>query len=334
MYSRSLNLLAERLTRPTAPNLGDVRADVVAVRHQTADTVTLTLRADRSWKGFRAGQHVLVTAEVDGVRHTRAFSLAGSAHAPGRMLELTVKAHPTSTVAAHLRATARPGTVLGLTQAQGDFVLPATPTGRPIVLLSGGSGVTPVLSMLRTLVDEGVKSPVTWVHFARSAEDALYVDEVRAIAGAHANVDVRVETDLFAGLEAGWADADTYLCGPAGFMDAVTDAYEAAGALDRLHLERFTLATTSAAATNTGGALRFSSTGTTVESDGRSILAQAEAAGLRPESGCRMGICATCTRTLESGCVTDLRTGAVTDRPGAPVRICVSAPAGDATVDL
>lgn len=335
--------LLDALTWPHGPerflggtSLGAVRAEVTAVRRQTADTVTLSLRADRSWLGFRAGQHVLLTVEIDGRRHTRCFSLAGAA-GPGRDLELTTKAHPTSTVSRWLRAHATPGLVVGLSQAQGDFTLPADGggAGRPIVLLSGGSGVTPVLSMLRTLCAAGPSGPVTYVHFARSAADALYDAEARALAAAHPDVSVEVRTDLFDGLAPGWADAETFLCGPAGFMDAVADAYEAAGALERLHVERFTLApTTAAGADAVGGSLRFAAAGTTVASDGRSILEQAEAAGLAPAHGCRMGICATCTRTLESGCVTDLRNGTVTDRPGTPVRICVSAPAGDATVDL
>ena len=314
-------------------SLGEVRAEVTAVRRQTADTVTLCLRADRSWAGFQAGQHVLLTVEIDGRRHTRCFSLAGPDGA-GRRLELTMKAHPTSTVSRWLREHAAPGLVVGLSQAQGDFALAVdSDEARPIVLLSGGSGVTPVLSMLRSLCAAGHRGPVTYVHFARSADDVLYEAEARELAESHPNVRVDVRVDLFDGIAPGWSDADTYLCGPAGFMDAVTDAYEAAGALERLHVERFTLAPATAA-TTAGGSLRFATAGRTVESDGRSILEQAEAAGLAPASGCRMGICATCTRTLESGCVTDLRTGTVTDRPGTPVRICVSAPAGDATVDL
>ena len=322
-------------------SLGNVRAEVTRVERQTADTVTIGLRADRRWGGFRAGQHVQVTVEIHGVRHTRCFSLAGSARTPQRGLELTLKAHATSTVSKHLREHARPGLVVGLSQAAGDFTLPPS-IGGPLVLISAGSGITPVLSMLRTLHDDGHRGPVAFVHYARSSADVLYRDEINTAAALNPNarvlivaegVDGRFRPEHLDTVMPGWTGAATYLCGPPAFMDAVTDTYEAAGALEQLHVERFTLTLPNPAAT-AGGRLRFGGSRVEVADDGRSVLEQAEAAGLSPTFGCRLGICHTCIRRLDAGCVTNAVTGERTAEPGTPVRICVSVADGDVTIDL
>src|SRR5208282_6065252 len=126
LHSRVLNALTYphgvdryvELVRPLAL-ARDVRAEVTAVRWQTPKSVTLTLRPNDNWRGFRAGQFVGVSVEVDGVRLTRPYSPAGSEHAPGGALELTVSTHPQGRVSRHLREHARPGIIVDLTQAQG-----------------------------------------------------------------------------------------------------------------------------------------------------------------------------------------------------------------------
>ena len=102
----------------------DVRAEVTAVRRQTPKSVTLTLRPNENWRGFRAGQFLGVSVEVDGVRLTRPYSPAGPEQAPDGALELTVSTHPEGRVSRHLRDDARPGMIIDLTQAQGEFMLP------------------------------------------------------------------------------------------------------------------------------------------------------------------------------------------------------------------
>jgi ferredoxin len=101
-----------------------------------------------------------------------------------------------------------------------------------------------------------------------------------------------------------------------------------------VHTEAFTLPQFVAEANTIGGELRFSSAGQDVANDGRPILEQAESAGLVPEFGCRMGICHTCVRPLRCGTVRDLVTGELVTGDGQDIRICVSAPVGDADVDL
>jgi len=149
----------------------DARARVVAVHHQTKRSVTLTLRPNAAWTGFQAGQFARIGVDIDGVRRTRTYSPSCSQHRADGLLELTVTTHPEGLVSRHLRHGLRPGQVLHLAEAQGDFVLPARRPER-LVLISGGSGVTPVISMLRTLCDEGHQGDVAFVHYARTADGA------------------------------------------------------------------------------------------------------------------------------------------------------------------
>ncbi len=332
----------------------DVRARVTAARRTTPDTVTLTLRPNRNWTGFTAGQHTQLTVEIDGVRHTRCYSMVGSQHDTSGTIELTVKAHPEGLVSRHLVAHARPGMVVGLTPAQGEFTLPDT---RPehALLISGGSGITPVLSMLRTLCDEGHRRPVTFLHYSLTAEAMTYRNELAMLEAAHPNVRlVRVFTDelgvgdLPADLgpfltpeqldaaDPGWRGAEAYVCGPAPLMAAAVEVFTVAGRADHVHTEAFTLPALvlGGPATAVDGSVRFAASDLDVANDGRPILLQAEDAGLRPQSGCRMGICHTCTRHLRAGVVRNAVTGELTSEPESEIRICLSVPVGDVAVDL
>jgi ferredoxin-NADP reductase len=308
----------------------EVRGRVVAVRRQTANA-------------------------VDGVRHTRCYSMASSASQSGtRQFELTIKAHPYGVVSNFLMQRAEPGLVVGLSRAQGDFTIPERFRGR-LLLVSGGSGITPVLSMLRTLCDEGHADPVIFVHYARRVEDLTYRSELDALAAAHPNVRViKILTDepgagdldgfvdvaQLAAIDASWQEAEAYVCGPAPLMAALTEIYAKHEVSARLHTEAFALTQVLAEAGSVGGVVRFGTgstavvASTAVSSDGRTLLEQAEAAGLRPASGCRMGICHTCACPLRGGTVKDIVSGELTSSVGADIRICVSVPVGDVDIDL
>lgn len=340
---RYLELIDPRLV------VREVRAEVVAVDRQTRGTVTLTLAPNDAWTGFRAGQHVVVGVDVDGVNHERCFSLAGSPHRADGTLELTVKANPAGRVSRYLVDRARPGLVVRLSEAKGDFVLPE-PADRTdhLVLLSGGSGITPVLSMLRTLVDEGHRGPVTFVHYGYTAADVCYLDELRHLT------DALPQGRLVLGLtdEPGAGDLDgffgpehlaaivddpssmqLFLCGPAPLMAAVESHLDALGLADRVHLERFGLPPADPSLDDGQGVVAFNRTGTTVAATG-TLLETAEAAGLAPKFGCRRGICGTCTTTKTAGQVRNVISGELSATDAEPIRICVSQACGEVAVEL
>ena len=345
--------LAEALTTPhgveryleivrPAFSLRDVRAEIVAVRRATDRSVTLTLRPNANWQGFRAGQFVRLSVEVNGVRRTRCYSPASSAHTQD-LVELTAHAEPSGEVSPFLRASARPGMVVSLSPAEGDFVLPEK-RPRAVLLVSGGSGITPVMSLLRTLCEEGHDGPIGFLHYARDEADVVYADELRALAARHPNVQLRYGFDLHgrfgrehvraAGIDP--AEAETYACGPTRLLDAVRTMWADHGLEERLRVEQFTAPAPAvpADAETATGSVQFARSGRAAENDGATLLEQAEAAGLTPQSGCRMGICHTCSCRKVEGAVRDIRTGEISTAPDELIQICVTTPAGDVTLDI
>ena len=324
----------------------ELRAEVVTVEHTTDDSVRLTLRPTRQWNGFQAGQFVSVSVDIDGVRRTRCYSPACSQHRRDGLLELTIKAHPEGLVSQYLHAHARPGLVLGLSQADGTFRLPS-PRPEKILLVSGGSGITPVMSMLRTLCDENYRGEVVFLHYAFGAQHVAYLPELEQLAARHDNVRLVLAytehehgSDLqglfhephLTAVAPWYAGADTYLCGPPGLMSAVRSHFEGRGLADRLHAEDFAPAPVVALDGDVVGSTRFGDLAT--ENAGDTLLEQAEAAGLTPAFGCRMGICFTCTQVKTSGCVQNIRTGEVDNDPDTEVQLCISRAVGDVDINL
>lgn len=326
----------------------DARAIVSEVRRQTPRSVTLSLVPNGNWAGFEAGQHTTLTVEIDGVRHSRCYSMATSAHRQGSF-ELTVKLRPGGTVSPYLHASAERGMVVGLSPAQGAFTLPATRPDR-LVLISGGSGITPVMSMLRTLCDEGDSGLVAFLHYSLRADDMPYRIELARLAADHPNVRLlRAFTEepgqgeldgLFCdahllAADRSWQDAETYVCGPAPLVHSVRARFEQEDLVDRLHMEAFTLTfPVSAPGAGASGIVRFQRSGVDIDADGRTLLELAEAAGLRPTHGCRMGICHTCTRHMTHGTVRDLRTGITRTAVDIDLQLCVHVPYGDVALEL
>ncbi len=327
-------------------SLHAARAEVADVRRQTGDSVTLTLRPNENWQGFSTGQFVRLTVEIDGVRHTRCYSPACSEHAAGH-IEFTVKAHPEGKVSGFLNRAARPGMVVGLSAADGDFVLPAQ---RPdhLLLISGGSGITPVMSMLRTLCHEGHAGAVTFLHYAQTRDRVPYRRGLAEMAIRHPNVRVALaytrEADgtLTGHLSrehvravAPAADrAPAYVCGPPGLIESARRIWAEDGIEQLLHVESFLPPSLALPGDRPEGSVSFARTRELVPNTGRSLLEQAEQAGLSPQFGCRMGICHTCTCRKTAGSVRNLVSGEISSADEEDIQICVSVPVGDVEIDL
>jgi ferredoxin-NADP reductase len=324
----------------------DIRAEVTAVRHQTPKSVTLTLRPNENWRGLRAGQFVGVSVEVDGVRLTRPYSPASSEHAQHGTLELTVSTHPEGRVSRHLRDNARPGMILGLTQAQGDFVLPDEPPER-VLLISGGSGITPVMAMLRSLCDEGFAGEIGFLNYARSRELALYEAELATLALRHEGLRVargftrargaqlagRFTREHLSAVVSRHTDAATFVCGPPALIDSVRDVWTKDG-LPEPSVETFTPPALPFDTDGAEGIVSFAVSGREAANSGLPLLEQAEDAGLAPDHGCRMGICNTCSCRKRTGTVRNVISGGLSSAGEEDIRICVSVPVGDVALDL
>ncbi|HUR14500.1 MAG TPA: ferredoxin reductase [Mycobacteriales bacterium] len=308
----------------------DLRARVLAVEPETADAATIWLRPGRGWRGHVPGQYVRLGVDVDGVRHWRAYSVTA---ADGDRIAVTVKAIPDGVVSNHLVRRTEPGTVVQLDQATGDFVLPAVPG--PLLFVTGGSGITPVMGMLRS----GAPDDVVLIHSAQTRDDVVFGAELRALAAAgairlveiHNDTDGLLDVRTLPTLVPDLADREVFTCGPTGLMDAVEEELAGLGLLERLHAERFR---PSILAIGEGGTATFGTTAVEAPGD-RPLLDVGEEAGVLMPSGCRMGICFGCVLPLREGAVRDLRSGDLTTAgPGVLVQTCVSAAAGACDLDV
>ncbi|WP_019631904.1 ferredoxin reductase [Actinomadura atramentaria] len=349
--ARRLAAAARWLTTPLLPedylglvnplwSTAEPRGRIEAIRHEAPGVATLEIKPGVEWAGHRAGQWLKIGVDVDGVRHWRTFSLSAPPRRDGR-LAITVKANPDGVVSRHLVTEARPGTIVRLAAAEGEFVLPH-PRPNKILFLAAGSGITPVMAMLRDLAATGLWPDTVVVYSSRTPEDAIFGAELRALAARvpaltlherHTAADGRLKPADLADLCPDWRDRATWACGPADMLDDVEAHWRDAGAEDRLRVERFRPVLLGAG--GEGGRVTFRTSGIEVDADGStSLLDAGENAGALLPSGCRMGICYSCVGRLCSGQVRDLRTGEVHGEEGHLVQTCVSAAAGPVELEL
>lgn len=347
---------ADKLTTPLLPDdyltllnplwsSRELRGRVEKVVKETDDAATLVIRPGWGWRYVhRPGQYVGIGVQIGGKFHWRSYSISSPPKKAGRTLAITVRAMPDGFLSDHLVNGLEPGTIVRLALPNGDFVLPDPPPERSLFLV-GGSGITPVMSMLRTLdrrrSGAGVGDAV--LHYSStSAERMIFRSELEALHEQHAEfrfiprfTDTEGMLDLATldDVVPDWRRRETWACGPAPMLDAVEAHWEAAGLAENLHLERFSLAVSGEA--GEGGTISFQNSGKQIDADGATTLLQAgEAAGVGMPYGCRVGICHTCTVTKISGVVRDLRNGAEFDQPNEQVQSCVTVPVGPCTLNI
>jgi ferredoxin-NADP reductase len=323
-------------------SLRKLRGRIDAARRETRGAVSLTIRPGRGWTPHRAGQFVTVGVDVDGVRHWRTYSLSSAPERGDGLFTITVKAVPGGVVSSHLVHRTKPGAVIGLTRPEGDFVLPQ-PVPSRLLFVTAGSGITPVMAMLRSLVRHGAMPDVILLHSAPTREEVIFGEELRMLAHQipnlrlyerHTRSDGRLSLSRLPDLCPDWTRRGAWMCGPTGMLEEAETRWCAAGIADRLHTERFR-PVMAASTGGVGGRVRFLASGQEADADGATpLLVVGEDAGVLMPSGCRMGICYSCTGRLRSGRVRDLRTGREYGEEGELVQTCVSAAAGPVEIEL
>ncbi|GAB2585596.1 oxidoreductase [Paractinoplanes abujensis] len=342
--------VVELITTPVVPadyldviaplrNARVLRAKIDAVRPETERSVTLVLRPGRGWTPHRPGQYVRVGVDVDGVRLWRSYSITSAPGRPDGRFTITVNEVTGGAVSTHLVRQARRGAIVHLDPPAGEFLLDE-PRPAKALFVTAGSGITPVMGMLRSALHE--LADVVVVHSARTAEAVVFGSELRALAAAgrirlierHTRADGRLKPADLEELVPDLFDRQTWACGPNELLDDLETHWADGGHPARLRTERFRPALISGGG---GGTVTFSQSGTVVETDGsQPLLDSGEDAGVLMPSGCRMGICFSCVLPLREGAVRDLRDGQLTvAEPGdnIPVQTCISAPAGPCTID-
>ncbi|GAC1646504.1 MAG: ferredoxin reductase [Mycobacterium sp.] len=354
--------IAERMTTPLLPDdylklanplwsARELRGRVLEVRRETVDSATLVIKPGWGFSfDYQPGQYIGIGVLVEGRWRWRSYSLTSSpvsgaagpvtAGRAGRTITITVKAMPEGFLSAHLVGGVAPGTIVRLAAPQGNFVMP-DPAPASVLFVTAGSGITPVMSMLRTLARRGQVSDIVHLHSAPMESDVMFGAELvefgRAYDGYRLQLRVtrsegRLDLARLDDVVPDWRERQTWACGPEGMLNAAQRVWSAAGIGERLHLERF--AVSKSAAYGEGGTVQFARSGKSLAVDAATSLMDAgEQVGVPMPFGCRMGICQSCVVGLLDGHVRDLRTGAEHE-PGSRVQTCISAASGDCVLDV
>jgi stearoyl-CoA 9-desaturase NADPH oxidoreductase len=322
----------------------ELRGRIERVERETPDAVTVTIKPGWEWPGHRPGQYLRLGIEVDGIHHWRAYSLTSEPRRADGCISITPKLVEGGKVSPFLFGGVRPGTIVRLGGVEGTFVLP-DPLPRRLLLISAGSGITPIMGMLRFLAGEDALRDVVHLHSARSGERVIFGEELRGLDARHRGYRLherrtgeqgRMTAAHLDELCADWRERETFLCGPVGLLEAIGERFKRDGDPARLHVEHFQPDTrVGDGERGAGGTIRFTRSGIEAESDGEQpILIAGESAGAQLPFGCRMGICHSCVGQLCSGHVRDLRTGRVHGQPGEMLRTCINAPEGAVEIAL
>jgi ferredoxin-NADP reductase len=320
----------------------ELRGRIERIDQVTDHAATVLIRPGYRWSGHRAGQYVRIGLDIRGVRHWRAYSLTSEPDRPDGWISITPKLVEGGVVSPYLVRHGRPGTLVSLGGVEGDFILP-DPSPEKLLFVSAGSGITPIMSMLRSLRRHGEVRDVVLLHSARTPKEVIFGAELRGLAKSfsgfrlheqHTSSMGRLLPEHLDELCSDWRKRETFASGPGPMLDALTEHWERHGLLEQLHMERFQ-PKLGVGETGDGGTITFLKSDCQVEADGtRPILVCGEEAGLTLPFGCREGICHTCVGTLRSGRIRDLRNGEVGGQDGRSVRTCINAPEGPVEIEL
>ncbi|MEE3065065.1 MAG: ferredoxin reductase [Actinomycetota bacterium] len=344
--------LAARATTPLLPDdylkmlnplwsARELRGLIVDVHPETADSATVTIKPGWGFSGrYRPGQYVGIGLRIDGRWHWRSYSLTSIPQRDNKNITITVKATPEGFLSTHLVNGVEPGTIVRLATPKGEFALPDPPPAK-ILFVTAGSGITPVMAMLRTLKSRGHSADIVHIHSAPTPDDVIFHDELRELENSEPRYRLHLQltetaghldfSDL-TGIVGDWKQRPTWACGPPALLDTVERVWKDAGHSDQLHMERFTIAATDKG--GEGGTVNFAISDKSIEIDGATSLLEAgEKVGIQMPFGCRMGICQTCVLPLEAGHVRDLRSG-TEHGEGDRIQTCISTASGDCTLKI
>jgi len=325
------------------------------VRDVTRDTKTFAFEpAEPTLFRHDPGQYLTFTFEIDGQELHRCYTLSSPPSRP-HLAAITVKRVPGGRVSNWLHDHLTPGDAVRARGPLGGFSMVRHPAPA-YLFLSGGSGITPLMSMTRTLYDLASPADVVFVHSARTPDDIPFRQELELMAATAPHLRVshvceddgeterwdghrgRLTLDMLRQTVPDLLRREVFTCGPPGYMRAVRRMLAVAGLPeDRCHEESFEASAPSAVDVATTFAVELARSGRTIACDaGTSVLEAAARAGITLPSSCGQGLCGTCATTLEKGSVDMRQNGGL--RPGDVARnqilLCCSTPLEDLVIDV
>lgn len=336
------------------------RAQVVEIRDELSDMYTLVLKPqqgffDYKWLNFQPGQYIELMVEKDGARTLRCFSISSSPayyHQTG-LLELSIRIQHKGRITPWIRNQLAPKSMVNISSAQGDFVLPEMKVSgetQKLLFIAGGSGITPFRSMLQQQsLSKLSAEPTENIHllyYSRNAQEIVFRKELEQLQVENPNITITFidsEKDGFIcedHLQRYCSDYDqrsSYICGPSPMIQQARKVLETLGlAKENINFEFFGVAPIEIE-NNEQGAVHFQLSNKLVLSEKdktETLLEQAEAEGLKPVSGCRIGVCHQCICKKKSGVVYNTRTQTYSDTGSEEIQLCISVAQGDVVLDL
>jgi stearoyl-CoA 9-desaturase NADPH oxidoreductase len=327
-----------------------LHAKVVNKVQETPSACTLVLQAGSAFAGVQPGQFVMIGVEINGVRHRRAYSPRAREGGTHRFA-ITVQRQSGGKVSNHVHDALKVGDIIEIEQAGGEFTLPERLPSE-LLLISGGSGITPCMAMLEHLKRIGAATKVTLVYFARSESDRIFAKALSQLAAqwpqfhyvplestANTGLDTaqqaQLDVPLLDRVSPNWRQVPAYCCGPAPLMDAARALWAEPATVGKLQLEAFGAARPSGdphvrhkvRLMRHNEELDFAAPAT------ETLLVAGEQAGFAIKHGCRQGICHECTCRLQHGAIKDLTTGELITGEGQTVRLCVTTALSDVQLE-
>src|SRR3954470_9414280 len=225
----------------------ELKGKIEAIQPETDDAATVVIRPGYEWEGHEAGQYLRIGFDINGRRHWRAYSLTSDPDREDGFISITIKNVDEGTVSPYLVRRGRPGTIVTLGGVQGEFMLP-DPIPDKLLFISAGSGITPIMSMLRSLSHQDEVNDVVLIHSAREEKDIIFCDQLKALEEKHDGLRIhrqltgdmgRFEPKDLDEICADWRERETFLSGPSEMLDAIEQHFDEHGDCDCLHMERF-----------------------------------------------------------------------------------------------
>ena len=352
----------EPLMQLLTPNWSSVysRARILTLRNETDDVFTLVIRPQAAWRkqGFVAGQHLELITEKAGVRNHRTFSISSSPDYLRKtgLIELTIKVQPEGRITPWLKNQFAGGGKVNISAPFGDFAMPGADA--PVLMIAGGSGITPFRSMLaqaQALTEAQPQAqpqaqPRHLMVYARNAEHFLFRREFERMSKELPGFSLTLMNSEEVGfMQAGHLQQlplditqpslQVLICGPTPMIQLARQRVSDAGVAEsRIHFEYFGAAPIDQVAGAEGqqhiSCLRSDKQLTSAAEQPQSLLDLAEQAGLSPVSGCRIGVCHQCICKKQSGVVYNTKTGQTSDTGPQEIQLCVSVAVTDVALDL
>jgi ferredoxin-NADP reductase len=321
----------------------EVTGRVVRVRREHGNAATIVVKPDFAFRAHKPGQYLRIGMEINGIRHWRAYSITSDPHHPEGVVSITVKYTEGGRMSPVFVNQVQPGQQVFLGEIEGEFTLP-DPLPERTLFISAGSGITPIMAMLRELDRRDALDDAVHIHSCRDADDMIFGSMLRRLAKrrpgyhlieVHTTKVPRFVPDDLDEHGKNWRERETFLSGPRDMIDLVEEHYDKHDCAPQLHTERFQPVIGNGGGEGGGGTVHFRIHDCDAECEaGMSILVGGEQSGAKLPFGCRMGICHTCVGRLQDGAVRDLRTRRIEEASGQMVRTCINAPEGHVEIDL